>query len=214
MTEFGEPLSNKVELPATPVVEMPEKAPEPDLLQPEKQDAEKLGIELAPKPDFETQIALASDFDGLYSILDQIVGIAGSQKTYNSIELKDIINRVRAHTAPVSAVTGTYGLRAKVIELIHSNPEAVSDIQEKIGTAQSLSELYGAIENNGGLQGSEHFYTAQQITESIKILRMVANRSIVNEPNFYLSITRTAGLRIKVSELFKKEFSEVHNSEQ
>lgn len=63
-------------------------------------------------------ISKARDFDGLYATLREIGSITGSQKTYSSDELIDIISKVRAGQENLDLITSSCGLRKKVRELL------------------------------------------------------------------------------------------------
>lgn len=76
-----------------------------------------------------------------------------------------------------------------------NNPE-MNRISKKIAAAKSFPELYKVLQEIGSLQGSRKLYSAQDLIQVIERLR--------NEQAIFREITKTAGLRDKVQELYIK----------
>lgn len=73
------------------------------------------------------------------------------------------------------------------------NPEEITELIKRAG---NFGELYGALREIGGLQGSHTWYGASQLIEIIDAVR--GGRLSLNY------ITRTGGLRSKVEELLQE----------
>jgi hypothetical protein len=98
-----------------------------------------------------------------------------------------IIQSVRAGGKPI-AVTSTYGLRDKVLELTGREEPA----KKEIGAAKDFNELYKAIEKAGNITGSQKNYSPGELKGIIEDVRR-------GEDLIY--VTGSLGLREKVTQL-------------
>jgi len=82
-------------------------------------------------------------------------------------------------------------------------PEQEKQAEKSVGIseAKDFDELYRVLEATGGLQGSQKFYDAAELKETIEKIR--GGYSRLNQ------ITRAEGLRDKVSELALKEMEQI-----
>lgn len=138
------------------------------------------------------QIKDARTMEELFSIIDSLDGVQGSQENFSSEQLKDIIQKVQNEELNTSYITRSYGLRDKVEELL--NKESIKEIKD----VQSLEELYKVLKYKGGLDGSYRHYSAEELIQKIENYRESRFEIILGE------ITRANGLRDKVEELLKK----------
>lgn len=75
--------------------------------------------------------------------------------------------------------------------------ESVSEAEEEIQKAKSFLELKQTLQTLGSIEGSEKSYTAEKLCHAIDLIRQGKEDASV--------ITRTAGLRAKVLELYEQE---------
>lgn len=79
----------------------------------EKTPQQKSSAEAA----IEKEILATENFNQLYSVLEKLGSLEGSQTTYSSAELKKLIEEVRTGAKTADYVTRTGGLRMQVIRL-------------------------------------------------------------------------------------------------
>ena len=72
-------------------------------------------------PKQEPGIGGAADFMQLFSTVDSMGKIQGSQQAFEPAQLKQLINGVRNGTEPLDSITRAGGLREKVAELIEAD---------------------------------------------------------------------------------------------
>lgn len=72
-------------------------------------------------PKQEAGIGGATDFIQLFETIDSMGKIQGSQQTFESAQLKHLINLVRRGMQPIDSITRAGGLRGKVAELIEAD---------------------------------------------------------------------------------------------
>ena len=126
----------------------------------------------------------AKTFNDLYSVLNSIQGIQGSSQFYASSDLISAIGGVRSGALRINSITRNAGLREKVMGLL-------------ILESNDFNQLYSNLDKITEITGSdETIYTSQQLKNYIEDVRN--GRMGVN------SITRSLGLRNKVSELLNK----------
>ncbi len=145
-------------------------------------------------------IANCSSFDELYKVIDTFDGgipgtLNGEKYNYPPNELKAIIDRARIRKHLVNDITRTYGIRAKVIQLLDAEDESDTGEVEKplIKHAQDFRQLYAAMR---ALDVKTIGSSERTIEEEIRVIEEV--RSGKATP---LGITRDEGLREKVIEL-------------
>jgi protein phosphatase len=156
-------------------------------------------------------ISSAETEQQLVDVLMGIGGLQGSQGFHESAELITQVQKVMAGEAPITSLTRTDGLRDRVAGLLGlkgqeqsrqvsevnasrgSVAEKVDPVRQTIGSATTEQELSDAIRRIGGLQGSQEFYSSEQLGAQIK--QVMAGEVPLT------SLTRTGGLRDKVADL-------------
>ncbi len=67
------------------------------------------------------------DFQEIFSVIDRLKKIQGTNEVYNAVELKQLINRVRSGNEDLNKIPRSGGLRLKVAELLNIQAVNVSE---------------------------------------------------------------------------------------
>ena len=144
--------------------------------------------------DTEIRVKRSRSFDSLYSAINDMGEVKGSQKTYEPKELIGIIDEVRQGKIGLNYVTSTAGLRDKVKEILGN---------ELVEKSKNLKDLYQGLRTIGDVKGSQGNYSTG---EMIGIIEMAKEGKVpIN------TVTKNYGLREKVFDIltdFKDELSE------
>jgi hypothetical protein len=152
---------------------------------------------------FASRLADAKDVSTVLSVLDQVEGLQGSNKWFSSVELKEIVQSVINGDIGLDSVTRAGGLRDAVSRIINSPRNGAKDTKVELPdrrdfparllNAASPSDIFEALETVEGLQGSNQFYSKQELERMI--------RAVFQGEARIDSVTRTAGLRDAVSRI-------------
>jgi len=134
-------------------------------------------------------------FSDLYGFLENQQVIRGSEEEFPASRVKGLIEDVRQGKRDSSAVTRTYGLRAKVAEFLGESSRF-----SQVRQVKSFDQLNHLIDRFGLVVGSRELFSPNKLKKIIEQVR---------EGNLGLEyVTRTYGLRAKVEELLSEEIEE------
>jgi len=115
---------------------------------------------------------------------------------YHFSEVIKRIEAVRNGKGQMNLITRKWGIREKAEELI----EKEQALAKQIARVESFDQLESILLSTGGIEGSQKWYSAQELRDIIESVRNNKN----SDPR---RIPRTAGLRNKVLELMRQEAS-------
>ncbi len=178
----------------------------------------------------------AQSFEELYSILDQMDGIDGSQGHYSAEEAKGIIDGVRDGRLGLDKVTSTAGLRETVARLTRAQANEniprqnhnVVEISEKtvensrrgaIESPQSVEQMKALVESNGYLFGGAD--ASHRLAASIGELQELSKNMKVNSHEWsqtwdetfdqYPQSKEMNALKGTLAGLFTEEYKKSHS---